>query len=413
MEPTHRQITYRLLPVTRTKAKQLERLASTCRFVWNHFLAKQLNDYQFDRCFADTYGFKPTSVNQPANFFWLGKAFTALRQRTPWLQDHSFSIVRYTLKYQAIAWRHFFNDTTGTVGMPKFKSRYAASDGFTIPEQVKIADEQLYVPKIGWCKLRRRGGDPFPEGVPKQARVIQRHGKWYAVVAYAIEREVPSDDGGVIGVDMNVGQVATSEGELLHQARLDRLKHRKRRYQRMRARRQKGSNRRARAKRKLNKTCAKIANQRRRWAHVTSRHIADQAHTVAVEALPVKHMSKSAKGTVDRPGKRVKQKAGLNRSIQETGWGQLRAMLAYKAGRLVTVDPKYTSQRCHVCGHVDKRSRKTQAIFKCVQCGHESNADINAAMNIKASATGATGRARVEPLGYPTIRQNEPVTPLG
>ena len=88
-------------------------------------------------------------------------------------------------------------------------------------------------------------------------------------------------------------------------------------------------------------------------------------------------------------------------------------MLAYKAGRLVTVDPKYTSQRCHVCGQVDKRSRKTQAIFKCVQCGHESNADINAAMNIKASATGATGRARVEPLGYPTIRQNEPVTPLG
>ena len=130
-------------------------------------------------------------------------------------------------------------------------------------------------------------------------------------------------------------------------------------------------------------------------------------------ALPVKSMSGSAKGTVDRPGKRVKQKAGLNRSIQETGWGQLRAMLAYKAGRLLTVDSKYTSQRCHVCGHVDKRSRKTQAIFKCAQCGHESNADIYAALNIKVSATGATGRARIEPSGYPMIRQNEPVTHPG
>ena len=70
---------------------------------------------------------------------------------------------------------------------------------------------------------------------------------------------------------------------------------------------------------------------------------------------------------------------GLNRSIQETGWGQLRAMPAYKAGRLVAIDPTYTAQRCHVGGHVAMRSRKTQTIFKCVRCGHESNADTNAA----------------------------------
>ena len=86
-------------------------------------------------------------------------------------------------------------------------------------------------------------------------------------------------------------------------------------------------------------------------------------------------------------------------------------MLAYKVGRLVTVDPKYTSQRCHACGHLDKRSRKTQAIFKCGHWGHESNADIDAALNIQASATGAAGREKIEPLGHPMIRQIEPAIP--
>ena len=196
-------ISYRLLPVTRTMAKQLERLASTCRFVWNHFLADQLNHHLFDRCFADSYSFKPISVNQPANYFWLGNEFTALRRRTPWLQDHSFNIIRSTLICQALAWH---------------------------------------------------------------------------------------------------------------------------RYQRILVGRQKGSNRRNRAKRKLNRTCATNGNQRRRWAYEAPRHIADRAHTVAVAPLPVKRMSKSAKGTVAQPGRRVKQKAGLKRSIQATGWGHLRAV---------------------------------------------------------------------------------------
>ncbi|MCY4095533.1 MAG: transposase [Gammaproteobacteria bacterium] len=124
-------------------------------------------------------------------------------------------------------------------------------------------------------------------------------------------------------------------------------------------------------------------------------------------------MSKSAKGTVAQPGRRVQQKAGLNRSIQATGWRQLRAVLAYKAERLVAVDPKYPSQRRHVSGHVDQRVRKIQTIFKCVQCVHESNTDINAALNIKASATGASGREKVEPLGYPMIRHYEPVISFG
>ena len=268
----------------------------------------------------------------------------------------------------------------------------------------------MYIPKIGRCKLRRKGGNPYPDGTPKQARVLKRRGKWYAVVTYAVDVPAPVDDGLAIGVDMNVGQVATSTGHRMVMPSQQRLIVRRRRYQRMMSRRKTGSKRYRRAKRMHAKTTAKLANRKNDWRHKVSRVIADSAHTVVVEDLNTKGMTRSAKGTKAQPGQHVKAKAGLNREIQNTGWSQLRAMLDYKAGKLVAVNPKYTSQTCHACGHVDARNRRTQAEFKCVQCGHESHADINAALNIWASGSGATGLGRAATLVGPTIRQIDTLT---
>ncbi|MFY9768497.1 MAG: transposase [Mycobacterium sp.] len=97
-------------------------------------------------------------------------------------------------------------------------------------------------------------------------------------------------------------------------------------------------------------------------------------------------MTRSARGTVDRPGVRVAQKRGLNRSISRQGWGQLAARLDYKAaGRFECVPAAYTSQRCSACGHSAPENRKSQAVFACVACGAgPCNADVNAARNIAA-----------------------------
>ena len=104
-------------------------------------------------------------------------------------------------------------------------------------------------------------------------------------------------------------------------------------------------------------------------------------------------MSTSAKGTATNPGKRVRQKAGLNRSILDQAWGEARRQLEYKTaargGAVVPVDPAYTSQRCSACGHTARENRLTQARFKCQACAHEENADINAAKNILAAGHAA------------------------
>jgi putative transposase len=99
-------------------------------------------------------------------------------------------------------------------------------------------------------------------------------------------------------------------------------------------------------------------------------------------------MVKSARGTVDEPGKNVAQKAGLNRSIAQEAWGRTVTMLTYKlahrGGTLVKVPAPGTSRRCSACGCTTPGSREDQATFICKNpgCGFEANADWNAARNI-------------------------------
>ena len=47
------------------------------------------------------------------------------------------------------------------------------------------------------------------------------------------------------------------------------------------------------------------------------------------------------------------------------------------------VHSAYTSKQCPVCGCIDDDNRKCQEVFKCVECGHEANVDLNAAINIR------------------------------
>ena len=147
--------------------------------------------------------------------------------------------------------------------------------------------------------------------------------------------------------------------------------------------------------------------------HHLSLALADQAHTLVAEELQNRSMTKSAKGTQDSPGTHVKAKAGLNRSMLASNWGQLAQRLAYKCGRFETVDPRYTRQTCHPCGYGAAANRKTQAVFHCPRCDFFLNADHNAALNIPgrftlsvARGTEATARREACPVGTSPTREH-------
>ena len=159
-------------------------------------------------------------------------------------------------------------------------------------------------------------------------------------------------------------------------------------YQRMMARRVKGSQNWKKAKCKVQKIHARIANCRRDYLHKLSTTISKNHAFVVVEDLKVENMSKSAAGTIQNPGKNVRAKSGLNRSILDQGWGEFRQQLdyklAWKGGWLLAVPPQNTSRTCPCFGHLSAENRKTQSHFECVKCGFAENADKVGALNVLA-----------------------------
>ena len=301
--------------------------------------------------------------------FTLYKGFTDLRRATPWLAELPFAPVRHVLKYQADAWKRFFERSAGR---PRFKSRGA--DSVTIPDNIRIVDGRLWFPKLGWLALRQRGANPWPSGRPVQA-VVKRVGRrWLASVCDEVEAVQRPDDGRVVGVDRNAGQVTIAGGEaaqIVHGPSQDRLEARRRRYQRRMARQHRGSNRRNRTRRRLAKTGRALGSS-----------------TVVLEDLKTRSMTRSAKGTVETPGTNVRAKAALN--------------------RVVLVPAHHTSPTCDACGHVDADSRRSQSLFRCTACGHQDHADLNAVRHIRRQGLAQLhGEERFAPERTPATRETD------
>ena len=200
---------------------------------------------------------------------------------------------------------------------------------------------------------------------------------------------------------MGVAHTATlSTGEFLDTPELlsKGEQRRKRRLQRKLARQVKGSNRRNQPKLAIAKLSAKESDRRKDWIEKTTTELVRNYDLIVLEDLKVKNMTRSAKGTVESPGKNVAQKSGLNRSILEQSWTMFCQRLSDKAANtteqveVIFVNPAYTSMRCSKCAHTEPKSRKSQATFLCLACGHMDNADVNAAKNIIAAGLGVYGR---------------------
>jgi putative transposase len=118
------------------------------------------------------------------------------------------------------------------------------------------------------------------------------------------------------------------------------------------------------------------------------------ATLVVIEGLKTKQMTRTAKGNIEAPGSNVKAKSGLNHAILSKGWHKfalaLESASRYSGTRVVSVPSRHTSQRCSQCGHVDPKSRESQAVFRCTHCAHTEHADVNAAKNILAAGLAVT-----------------------
>ena len=291
-----------------------------------------------------------------------------------------------------------------TPGFPRFKSA-SRWNTIELPETTEYMvkkRERGHVVRIkGLPTLRLKKGMELPPAANLKTITITKRGRRLWVnLAYAVEHEPLQTNNSAVGLDMGVlDRVTLSTGESIPRrakpnAKLERAQ------QRM-SRCRKGSRRWRQRRAVLSNRQDRERIRNRNECHRATTALVRRFGLIAVEDLPIQNMTASAAGTIDDPGKNVAQKAGLNRSINEQTWGIIRQQLIYKAewaGRkLLSVDPKFTSQRCSGCGVVSAEHRRHKR-YDCAECGMIEDADINAARNIlhKALAGGTFPAAALD-----------------
>jgi putative transposase len=363
---------YELMP-TGEQQRKMRRFAGSCRFVYNKALALQKERYE--------------RGEKKLGYAGLCKRLTEWRNsaETAWLADAPVHPLQQSLKDLERAYANFF---AKRAGFPRFKKK-GRSDSFRYPDpkQIKLdqANSRLFLPKLGWLRYRNSRA---VLGTVKNITVSQSCGKWFVSIQTEREVEQPIPHGYAVGIDMGIARFATlSDGTFYaplgsfkrHETRL-------RKAQQALSRKRKFSNNWEKAKARVQRIHSRIGNARRDYLHKTSTEISKNHAIVCIEDLQVRNMSKSAAGTTEQPGRNVRVKSGLNKSILDQGWFEFRRQLDYKlawrGGLLVAVPPMDTSRTCPCCGYVSADNRRTQAQFLCVECGFEENADVVGAINV-------------------------------
>ena len=249
----NRQMVYRLLPRRRGVHRRPERLLETQRQLYNAALEERI----------DAWRKAGRSVSRFDQF----KSLTVCRREVPGMASDPVAIQRGTLQRLDEAFRGFSRrvERGQAPGFPRRRGRrrwrsFSAVSGVRLEAGPRRRNRaRLRVPGLGWLAVRRRGGNPYPEGKPVAAVLKRAAGRWYAIVCLEVVLPEREDDSMTVGVDMNAGQVAAvgggaAERRLFPAPDTARLEARARRLARRMARRKEGSRRRERTRLRLERT---------------------------------------------------------------------------------------------------------------------------------------------------------------
>jgi putative transposase len=384
---------YRAYP-SPEQAERLTGWGHTCRAIWNAALVQRQILWRERR-------WTLRSARQCGEL-------TEARAAFHWVADLPAQCAQQILRAMDQAYDNWWNPQH-PAGAPALRKR-GATLSVSFPGQAVTVEKlnrkwaQVRLPKLG--PVRFRLSRPLG-GTVRNATVSVDGLGWH--VSFGIESatpDAPANGLPGVGVDFGVkvaahlsdedhGRVMAPTLSAGEQGRLLALEQQKAR-QIAYAKRHNGGKYSRRLRRTIAKIAALKARQARRrldFTHQLTTDLTKNHGWVAIEDLRVTSMTRTARGTVETPGRNVRQKAGLNRSILDNTPGERRRQLGYKArkfGSEIRVVPApYTSQRCSACGAVDPKSRPgCGREFTCTTCGHADHADRNAAMNIRNKAEG-------------------------
>ena len=325
-----------------------------------------------------------------------GRQLAAARAAEPWLAEGSSAVQQQALRDFDKAMAAFFR-ADSPAGKPTYRSK-RGRQGFVIRDtrmrRVTRRWGEVQVPKCGWVRFRWTRALPVDLGM---ARVtVDRAGRWHVAFPAPQPALARRAGGGPVGIDRGVRTaLVTSGGQHYRTPAIS--GRRAARYlalEQQLSRQARGSRRRDTTRRAMARITVSVTDRRRDWAEKISTRLVKEHDLIVVEELNTPAMVRKPKAKPD-PEQRggflangARSKAGLNRAILGSCWGLLARRAEQKAAAsgaaVIYVDPRFTSQQCHVCGHTAPGNRDSQAVFRCQRCGHGDHADVNAARNILA-----------------------------
>jgi putative transposase len=317
--------------------------------------------------------------------FGLNYHLTNYKVSEPWLKNYDSLALAYEMENLSSAYNKFFKGG----GFPKFKSKKDPKQSFRTRMKIQVLKDGIRIPKLKtviYAKIHR----PI-EGKLKQFTISRENGKYYVSAMCEIVNDIqPVVVNKVVGIDPGIKSfLVTSDKVDVGNPKFlsSELKYLKVLQQKL-SRAKKGSSNREKIKKTISTLYKKISNKRENFLHNESRKLVNEYDLICMEDLNVKGMTKSSKGTIEKPGKKVKQKSGLNRSLSDVSLGSFMSMIDYKAKfdgkHTVKIDRFYPSSKtCNCCGTINEDLKLSDRTWTCNSCGNELDRDYNAALNIK------------------------------
>ncbi len=348
---------YRIYPTNSQKELIAKHIGSS-RFVYNRALETKTKAYVSNRVNLSRYD--------------LQKQMVGLKKDLPWLKEVNSQSLQVALLNLDTAYSKFFKGA----GFPKFKSKHRGKQSFSVPQNVKVEGDKLFIPKFkeGISIVLHRE----IKGIIKNATISKTFtGKYFASILVDTNTDKPSKapikERATIGVDLGIKSfLVTSEGVEVENPKHLRKAQNKLKYVQRKYSKNKGK----RTKQRLAKLYEDVVNKRKDFLHKTSTKLIRENQTIAIEDLAVSNMVKSH---------------NLAQAISDVGWSTFVTMLEYKAewygvnilkiGRFAP-----SSKTCSNCGAINKELKLKDREWSCPKCSSVLDRDRNAACNIKSFA---------------------------
>nr|NGX30052.1 hypothetical protein [Candidatus Anoxychlamydiales bacterium] len=247
------------------------------------------------------------------------------REGLSWLKMIHSQVLQQGLCDLDKAFQNFFNGYKKNikVGYPHFKCK-GIKDSFRFPQGVKVNENKVWLPKIGWIKFKKTREI---EGEIKQTTVIKERDKWYVVFSCEIEKETPRvniDPKKTVGIDLGLKYFANlAIGEKNHFVTVENPKYLRKALKKLQflsrylAKKKKGGKNRYKARKKLSYLHYYLKNLRLDFFHKLALSIVKSHDIIGVEKMNIKAMMQGLKN--------------LSRSISDAAWGMFLNCLKNKA----------------------------------------------------------------------------------